>query len=377
MPRNRAATVDRQMNRPQRLAGLLPVLMATMIGCGSPGIPRPPSLQLPEPVSDLRAIRKGDRAYLVWTIPADTTDDLPVRHPGVTQVCRSVDLAMAQCGSPAGQVPAQPVAAGSKTTAAPVNVQASYIDPIPSTILSGNPEAKIFYSVVATNFRGRDAGLSNIISVPGFTTTRPPDDFQATVGPEGVVLTWNASPIPVQLPQVERIYRIYRREEGTGTDAIAGETPFSADSKFRIIDETFQWEKKYEYRATAVTRIHLADKSHSEFEGDDTPTVKIFAHDVFPPAVPSGLQAVFSGVGQQPFVDLIWAPDTDADLAGYNIYRREASGNMAKMNAAPVKTPAFRDTNVAPGHSYIYAVTAIDIRGNESDRSSEASETVP
>ncbi len=64
-------------------------------------------------------------------------------------------------------------------------------------------------------------------------------------------------------------------------------------------------------------------KPEVEVEGDDTPVVVVFAHDVFPPAVPTGLQAVFSGVGQAPFVDLVWSPDTEADLAGYNIFRHE------------------------------------------------------
>jgi fibronectin type 3 domain-containing protein len=105
--------------------------------------------------------------------------------------------------------------------------------------------------------------------------------------------------------------------------------------------------------------------------------VKVFAHDVFPPAVPSGVQAVFSGVGQQPFVDVIWAPNTDADLAGYNIYRHEDGGEPRKINPALVTAPAFRDTNVVPGHSYFYSVSAVDVRGNESARSGEAGEAVP
>jgi len=103
----------------------------------------------------------------------------------------------------------------------------------------------------------------------------------------------------------------------------------------------------------------------------------VFAHDTFPPAVPSGLQAVYSGVGQQPFIDLIWAPDADADLAGYNVFRHEAGAEPAKVNTGLVKTPAFRDMNVAPGKTYIYSVSAVDVRGNESGRSQEASETVP
>jgi fibronectin type 3 domain-containing protein len=100
-------------------------------------------------------------------------------------------------------------------------------------------------------------------------------------------------------------------------------------------------------------------------------------HDVFPPAVPSGLQAVASGVGQSPFIDLIWAPDTDADLAGYNIYRYEEGGTAAKINAELVSTPAYRDAAVASGKRYFYTVSAVDQRGNESARSEEATETMP
>ena len=97
----------------------------------------------------------------------------------------------------------------------------------------------------------------------------------------------------------------------------------------------------------------------------------------FPPAVPTGLQAVFLRVGQSPFVDLIWSPDTEADLAGYNVYRREENGEPAKLTSEPVKAPASRDRNEQSGKQYFYSVSAVDVRGNESARSEEASERVP
>jgi fibronectin type 3 domain-containing protein len=89
------------------------------------------------------------------------------------------------------------------------------------------------------------------------------------------------------------------------------------------------------------------------------------------------LQAVYSGVGQARFIDLIWGPDTDADLAGYNVYRKEGSSAPVKINVEVVKVPAYRDTAVQAGHTYTYTVTATDVRGNESARSAEASESVP
>jgi fibronectin type 3 domain-containing protein len=47
------------------------------------------------------------------------------------------------------------------------------------------------------------------------------------------------------------------------------------------------------------------------------------------------------------------------------------------LNAAPLKTPAYRDTIVEAKKTYFYSVSAIDVRGNESARSEEAGETVP
>jgi fibronectin type 3 domain-containing protein len=77
------------------------------------------------------------------------------------------------------------------------------------------------------------------------------------------------------------------------------------------------------------------------------------------------MQAVFSGPGQQLFVDLIWAPVTDTDLDGYNIYRHEEGGTAVKVNPGPVRTPAFRDTQVVPGKKYFYSVSAVDQRWGE------------
>jgi fibronectin type 3 domain-containing protein len=117
--------------------------------------------------------------------------------------------------------------------------------------------------------------------------------------------------------------------------------------------------------------------AEQQVEGEDSPPVTVIAHDVFPPAVPTGLQAVFSGPGQKPFIDLIWAPDTEPDLAGYNLYRHEPDAQTVKLNSDLVKTPTFRDTEVLWGHQYSYSVSAVDVRGNESPRSEEASEAVP
>jgi hypothetical protein len=335
------------------------LFIITLVGltaCGVPGIPKPPSLNLPQPVSDLQAVRKGERVYLSWSVPTRTTDSLAIRHAGPTRVCRSANAAMADCRTPVGEVTAVEVPKKNETAA-----KLSYADPLPASLLSDRTSAELFYAVSVLNENERSAGLSNVVAVPAIT---------AQVTADGVVMTWEETPTTGP----KHFYRVYRRAEGTTTDIVAGTAPWGS---VQLMDHNFEWEKTYSYRATVVTVISVEGKSDSEFESADTPAVKVFAHDVFPPAVPSGLQAVFSGVGQQPFIDLIWAPDTDADLAGYNIYRREEGAELRKINSGIVTAPAFRDMNVMTGHTYFYSVSAVDVRGNESARSGETSEAVP
>jgi hypothetical protein len=338
-----------------------------LTACGVPGIPKPPSLNLPQPVTDLRAVRKGDRVYLAWTVPTRTTDSLTVRHHGPTRVCRNTNAAMVDCGTAVGEVAAPEVP---KKNEAEAKQGQSYADPLPARLLSDSPSAELFYAVAVLNESGRSAGLSNVVAVPAITAPSAPSDFQAQITSDGVAVSWKETPAA----GAKHFYRVYRRAEGVATDVVAGEAPWGS---MQLVDHNFEWEKTYSYRATVVTVIHLEGKSDSEFESQDTPAVKVFAHDVFPPAVPSGLQAVFSGVGQQPFIDLIWAPDTDADLAGYNVYRHEEGSEPRKINSGLVTAPAFRDANVAQGRTYFYSVSAVDVRGNESTRSSETSEAVP
>jgi len=356
------------------------ILFAVLAGCGSPGIPRPPSLDLPEPVTDLRAVRKGDRVDLVWTVPSETTDGQAVRNLGSTRLCRSLDATMRDCANPAAQAavllpPVYPRQAKPANSAE--KVRATYSDSLPVGFLANNPASQIFYALSVLNKNGRSAGLSNTVSVPAVVALPAPADLNAQVTAAGIVLSWAAVQHPPETPELRHTYRVYRRQEGTGTDTVVGEVPLDTVPTLQIVDHSFDWEKTYFYRVTVVTFIQLEGKTAIEFEGDDTAPVTVFAHDVFPPAVPSGLQAVFSGVGQQPFIDLIWAPDTDADLAGYNIYRHEEGTAPVKVNSEPVANSAFRDTNVSSGHTYVYSVSAIDVRGNESERSQEASEAVP
>jgi len=359
---------------------VLAVATGLLAGCGVPGIPRPPSLELPQPVSDLRAVRKGDRVYLSWTVPAETTDGLAIRQLGVTRVCRTFEKEISACGTPANvMLPLERAQAPAKkrnVAATPTKITAEYTDRLPVQLPTPDT-GQLTYAVEVLNSSDRSAGLSNDVHVLTAPTLPPPAGFSAEVTGGGVVLHWTAPAMASPDASLGHLYRVYRRQGDSNTDMIAAEVPWDTFSAAPVVDHGFEWGKTYYYRATVVTVVTQPGKPDVQIEGDDTPAVKVYAEDVFPPAVPSGLQAVFSGAGQAPFVDLIWAPDTDPDLAGYNVYRHDQSGEAVKINSDLVKEPAFRDTAVSAGTTYFYSVSAVDVRGNESARSQETSEAVP
>jgi hypothetical protein len=342
-----------------------------LAGCAQTGPPLPPSLELPRPPSDLRAARKGDTVTLAWSEPRLTTDRQSVRYLGPTRLCRTTAAQMTECGTPVGEVPA-PARPSPRPQQPPPQTAT---DVLPSSLEEQNPTGDITYAVEVLNRDGRSAGLSNRVSVPAAPTLPPPTDLAVELNDDGALLTWTAV-AETQTSGLHHRYRIYRREEGSTKDAIAGEVPLGEAGPAHFPDSSFAWEKIYLYRITVVTFV-AQEKGEVQVEGDDSAPVRVVAHDIFPPAVPAGLQAVASGEGQKPFVDLIWAPVTNADLAGYNVYRREPDGTATKLSSDLVKAPAYRDAAVTPGKTYLYSVSAVDVRGNESAKSEEASETVP
>lgn len=349
------------------------VALALLAGCGSQGNPLPPSLELPRPVNDLKAARKGDKVLLNWTAPRETTDKLRIKEAGKTLVCRATAApASMDC---------------SEAAPAPASGAASFTDTLPRELQEQSLAGFAVYTVEVTNARGRSAGPSNPVRVPLAPTLPPPADLKAEVAPGGVFLTWQGrAPARRGSAAHESSYRIYRQvlvqgkpagkvAVGLGEMGGIGIVGLSTAS-YSFLDKAAEWEQTYSYWVTSVTRL-TAEGQSVEVEGEDAPMVEVFVHDAFPPAAPTAVEAVASSGGGQSFIDLTWSLNSEADLAGYDVYRREAGGQPQKINAELVKTPAFRDPNVTAGHTYLYSVSAVDLRANESGRSEETSETVP
>jgi hypothetical protein len=349
---------------------LLALLSA--LGCGLPGAPQPPSLELPRPVTDLRAVRKGSRVMLTWTPPQRTTDRKMIRTLGLTRICRVGGTAPMSVCQQVAEAPGGPAPARNEKT------QAEFSDTLPSPLIATAPTGSVTYAVEVLNTGGRSAGLSNQVPVPTAPTAPPPERVLAKVTADGVEITASGSN---GLPVPNSEFHLFRQPKDGAAAIDLGlrptiHFPSSGIYSASFLDRNIEWDKTYIYHVAAVTTV-TRDGTAIIVEGDDSARVEVLAHDIFPPAVPSGVQAVFAAANNQRFIDLTWTPNTDADLAGYHVYRHEEGGVAQRINGEAVKAPAFRDSNVVPGHRYLYSVSAVDVRGNESEKSAETAESVP
>jgi hypothetical protein len=351
----------------QGAAALLIATLLGITGCGTPGAPLPPSLHLPDRVGDLSAMRTGNQVSLTWTMPKRTTDRVLLKDDVPVGICWSEGNS--QC-----------VAAGAKSFAPAT--PASFLATLPDSLATGTPRP-VRYFLELRNKNGKSAGLSNAALVLAGQAPAPVTGLAAEVRKQGVVLHWN----PADPQESIRLKRTLlnppasKPKEGL---LAPPEEPVSLDLRVEhdggmAMDKEIRFGNSYEYRAQRIANI-ASDGKTIELVGEFSPPLRVVARDVFPPSTPAGLAAVATGAtgGTPASIDLSWQPGAEPDIAGYRVYRREAQSEWRRVSGdQPVVGPAFHDGDVLAGHTYFYAVTAVDTRGNESPRSAEASDAVP
>lgn len=351
---------------------LISSLLFFLSGCGTPGAPMPPSLDLAKPVSDLKAVRVADQVMLTWTVPTETTDGATFRHPGKIRICRSFDLPkMSPCDV---AVTLEAPAKGERFRTTSVNLGSA----------GGRPAAYETFAVEVNNDSGRNAGLSNQVQVPAIQVSVLDGAPEFKMTSTAVVFT---SKFVEHGVGVEQTLELRRKDSNAQREIAVAQSPIQVvadgeQAKLEVRDETFAWDQSYSYYVAIVGTERIPNGAEVSFDGSVSAPMTVVTHDVFPPAVPSGLQAVYTGnlPGQQPAIDLTWNPDLERDLAGYFVYRRtpqEPPSAAVRLNSEPVEAPAYHDTAIRAGNAYVYSVSAVDHHHNESARSEEASEQVP
>jgi hypothetical protein len=137
------------------------------------------------------------------------------------------------------------------------------------------------------------------------------------------------------------------------------------------VDRTFRYDTDYLYTVRAV-----AGEAPGSTESASSEPLAVRPHDSFPPAVPQGVAVAAEGDA----IKVYWFPNTEPDLAGYRVYRRqEGKSEAARVAEVSASETSWVDPEAAPGVRYHYSVSAFDATtpANESPRSEEHSERRP
>lgn len=277
-----------------------------LVGCGYQGDPQPPSLQIPVAITDLTAVERGSKIVVEFTVPKKTTDNLALRAEPYLEL---------HVGERRQRV---------RTTELVAHVEVDAAAFYTQTIKVG---------VKVQNERGRDAGWSNIVDLNVVTALATPEDLHAEAVPRGVQLTWRSG---------DRQFVVFRK----GPDDTALIRLGTAEAR-TFTDESAQFGKSYEYAVQAV---------NTPAESDMTAAVSITPLDTFPPSVPMNLSVVRGPAS----VELAWDRVTDANLAGYRVYRDGV--RIADTGTGP----SYSDRKIEAGRKYRYAVSSVSKSGVES-----------
>ena len=218
---------------------------------------------------------------------------------------------------------------------------------------------KMIFSLRVKAKKKRGSDFSRLLNVEPRMLSLPPQAVKATVFQDRIEISWAPAEKNIDQSSPARFtgFNVYRAE--------GEESPRRLNSQLvkgmKYSDEDFVIGGVYRYSIRASVT-----ESSPFMESDDSGIIEVRAEDTFPPAVPSGLVSI----GTENFISLSWDENRDEDLDGYRVWRKmEGKDEFVLLTPQPIQDNAFNDTTVERNRRYYYAVTSIDISGNESPKS--------
>jgi hypothetical protein len=300
-----------------------------------------PLLNIPARVTDMAAVQRGAVVVFQFTLPALTTEGKAAR-------IGQVEVRIGDAGP--GTFDINEWAGRSKRIDVDFQNQKHILRETPAAPWVGKD---LVVAVKVSGGNKRDAGWSNLAIVNVIAPLATPTGVDATAVAEGVRVSW-------QGPAGR--YRVFRRAEQE-----QGGSLMATVEANQWLDTTTEYGKQYRYIVQATQKT-----ASGEVESDLSTEKTITPVDVFPPAVPKGLNAVAAAEN----IELVWERNTESDLAGYRLYRALGDGKLEKI-ADIADAPSYSDRKLESGKRYRYAVSSVDRLGNESQQSAAVEITAP
>lgn len=309
--------------------------LLALAGCGYPGSIYAPTLDIPVRITDFRAAEFGDRILAQFTIPAMSTENLPLKSVRGAEICIGPAANPFSMADWAAHCKSYPVSA---TQSGPTEWKGPAADWIGKDVA---------LAVRVTGPKGKVSTWSNTQPLTVEKPLAKPADVKAEDAREAVKITWTGS-----APK----WRIYRATDNAKPIELTGG---DVEAQGSYLDESSIFGMHYTYFVQGVS----GDTRLSE----PSEMVRITPEDRFPPSRPEGL----TGLAASGSIVLDWQRNTDSDFKGYNIYRATGDGAFEKI-ASLVTTPSYTDRAVETGKTYRYQVSAVGQTDLESAKSEVA-----
>jgi hypothetical protein len=226
-----------------------------------------------------------------------------------------------------------------------------------------------YYASKIYSKKGKSAGFTKTVALFPAVVPKAPSNFTATIDEQGVHLTWKPVDTDIfgrPLPEGSVTYNVYRGKD-------ASFVPLEPINTESILEPSYKDSSPLNGQANYYfVRAHDSLQKKQQ-ESAPSNVILIFAQDTFAPTAPQELNVVSAREGMV----LIWAPNPEKDIAGYNIYRSLTPGtDYKKVNEVLVRETTYTDTTATGKEKYYYVITAVDNAPvpNESPYSSEVSE---
>lgn len=331
---DREPRLKRSANRSLAVAALL----VWLAGCGYVGPVLPPSPLIPNGITDLAVVERGEQLSITFKAPARTTDQVAIKD------FSEIDLRIGPAVTP---FDFEPWAAKTKQYPVELPPPNNPDDPQPASISLQVPVAEwqgqdVVVAVRTAVKHDRYSSWSNRVALHVVPPLEPPVATAENTA-QGIALHWTAQ-------RAGLTYRIYRQ---SAADKQPVEVGTSDQPNF--VDTSAQADIEYRYTVVATEQ---------QAESLPSAVVPVTLVDKFAPSIPAGVTAL-AGPDS---VEVSWQRSPEADTQGYYVYRSVNGGPLERQGAL-VTLPAYSDRKVEHGKTYRYAVSAVDKKNNESEKS--------
>jgi hypothetical protein len=309
----------------------------------------PPIIEVPETTADLAVRQEGTEAVLTWSFPQLTRAGRQLLDLGRVEVWKlEIPTGQEQVGSgPAGVELRRQLMLGRgrlierlegpMLAAATRGSKLELHDPLPQA-QTGQTQPTFWYAVRSRRRDGTPSALSNIVSWQVKAVPPAVQGVQATPGPTGISLAWQANE--------GASYQVERREASTQTWDVAADGLVSSS----FVDTTARLNTTWVYRVRAVI---------DQVWGPPGPEARLAYPDIYPPRAVQNLICLPEG----DVVHLRWDPSPEPEVL-YRVFRKQ--GTLWIHLVDDGREPQFTD-DTSPAGEAEYAVKVVDAVGNESD----------